>query len=176
MCTVTQTAVTPRIRNARFRNHVIEFRAVIAHARARLRRALHPALVRPFLNLLRQSLTVSQRRYRQAAWPKFSFLVLCSRLPSMRGRLLLIVTSGPHAAPMVGAARTTKENSMSTVLTISTLQSRSDLELQNLLRKARYDLECTATGSAERRDALATLENITLVMRQRAMRPRGPGF
>src|ERR1700752_378734 len=58
---------------------------------------------------------------------------------------LLIVTSGPHAAPMVGAARTTKENSMSTVLTIAALQPRSDLELQNLLRKARYDLECTAT-------------------------------
>ena len=32
------------------------------------------------------------------------------------------------------------------------------------------------TGSAERRDALATLENITAVMRQRAMRPRPPGF
>ncbi len=65
---------------------------------------------------------------------------------------------------------------MSTVLTISTLQNRSDLELQNLLRKARYDLECTAAGSAERRDALATLDNITAVMRQRAMRPRPPGF
>lgn len=65
---------------------------------------------------------------------------------------------------------------MSTVLTIAALQSRSDCELQNLLRKARYDLECTATGSAERRDALATLENITAVMRQRSMRPRPPGF
>jgi hypothetical protein len=65
---------------------------------------------------------------------------------------------------------------MSTVLTITTLQTRSDLELQNLLRKARYDLECTATGSAERRDALATLDNITSVMRQRALRPRPPGF
>jgi len=64
---------------------------------------------------------------------------------------------------------------MSTVLTIAALQSRSDLELQNLLRKARYDLECTATGSIERRDALASLENITAVMRQRAMRPRPPG-
>jgi len=65
---------------------------------------------------------------------------------------------------------------MSTVLTIAALQSRSDLELQNLLRKARYELECTAIGSAERCDALATLKNITAVMRQRAIRPRPPGF
>src|SRR5690348_7201449 len=111
-----------------------------------------------------------------AAWLDFSFLPFVRVLRPSGGRLLLIVTSGPHAAPMVGAARTTKENPMSTVLTIAALQSRSDLELQTLLRKARYDLECTATGSAERRDALATLENITAVMRQRAMRPRPPGF
>jgi hypothetical protein len=65
---------------------------------------------------------------------------------------------------------------MSTVLTIATLQSRSDLELQNLLRKARYDLACTATGSAEQRDTLATIDNINRVMRQRTMRPRPPGF
>ena len=31
---------------------------------------------------------------------------------------------------------------MSTVLTMSALQSRSDLELQALMRKAQYDLEC----------------------------------
>jgi hypothetical protein len=67
---------------------------------------------------------------------------------------------------------------MSTVLTIATLQSRSDSELQTLLRMAQYDLACSLTGSAERRDALATIENITTVMRQRAMRPRPrpPGF
>lgn len=65
---------------------------------------------------------------------------------------------------------------MSTVLTIAALQSRSDLELQTLLRKTRYELDCTCVGSIERRDALASLENITTVMRQRAMRPRPPGF
>ena len=65
---------------------------------------------------------------------------------------------------------------MSTVLTIATLQTRSDLELQTLARKAQYDLECSAPGSAERRDALATLENISRVMAQRAFRPRTPGF
>lgn len=76
---------------------------------------------------------------------------------------------------MVGAART-KEKIMSTVLTMATLQSRSDLELQTLARKAQYDLECSAPGSAERRDALATLENISRVMAQRTFRPRPPGF
>lgn len=65
---------------------------------------------------------------------------------------------------------------MSTVLTMSALQSRSDLELQTLLRKAQYDLACSLSGSAERRDALATLENITRVMAQRQMQPRPPGF
>jgi len=64
---------------------------------------------------------------------------------------------------------------MSTVLTILSLQHRSDLELQTLLRKTQYELDCTAPGSEERWDALATLENITTVMRQRAMRPRPPG-
>jgi len=146
------------------------------HAR-RLRRALPSVLVRSFRNLLRRSihgLTAPPSAKLRGRYSPFSSFVRASAHAG--GRLLLIVTSGPHAAPMVGAARTTKENSMSTVLTISTLQNRSDLELQNLLRKARYDLECTATGSTERRDALATLDNITAVMRQRAMRPRPPGF
>ena len=69
-----------------------------------------------------------------------------------------------------------KEKIMSTVLTMATLQTRSDLELQTLARKAQYDLECSAPGSAERRDALATLENISRVKAQRAFRPRPPGF
>ena len=69
-----------------------------------------------------------------------------------------------------------KEKIMSTVLTVATLQTRSDLELQTLLRKARYDLECSRSGSAERRDALATLDNIARVLRQRSLRPRSPGF
>jgi hypothetical protein len=41
---------------------------------------------------------------------------------------------------------------------------------------AQYDLACSLIGSAERRDALATIENITAVMRQRTARPRPPGF
>jgi hypothetical protein len=65
---------------------------------------------------------------------------------------------------------------MSTVLTKSALQHRSNLELQTLLRKAHYDLACTRIGSEERRNALSTIENITAVMRQRALCPRPPGF
>ena len=69
-----------------------------------------------------------------------------------------------------------EEKTMSTVLTMTALQTRSDLELQTLARKAQYDLACSAPGSEERRDALETLDNITRVQRQRALRPRPPGF
>ena len=65
---------------------------------------------------------------------------------------------------------------MSTVLTMATLQTRSDLELQALHRRAHYDLTCSTPGSAERRDALASLENISRVLVQRHARPRPPGF
>jgi hypothetical protein len=64
---------------------------------------------------------------------------------------------------------------MSTVLTMATLQSRSDYELQTLMRKAQYDLACSQRASEEARDALETIENITRIMRQRALRPRPPG-
>ena len=63
---------------------------------------------------------------------------------------------------------------MSTVLTMAALQSRSDLELQTLMRTAQYDLACSPTGSGARRDALATIDNISRVMRQRRLQPR-PG-
>jgi hypothetical protein len=60
---------------------------------------------------------------------------------------------------------------MSTVLTTTELQSRSDLELQTLMRKAQHDLACSERGSEERRDAIATIDNITLVMKQRVCPP-----
>ncbi len=94
----------------------------------------------------------------------------------MRVVLLLILTSGPHERSRWSGPRGQEEKNMSTVLTTATLQTRSDLELQTLTRKTQYDLECSAPGSAERRDALATLENISRVMAQRAFRPRPPGF
>jgi len=76
-----------------------------------------------------------------------------------------------------GRGREDKEEKiMSTVLTMATLQTRSDLELQTLARKALNDVQCSAPGSAERRDALATLENIDRVRAQRALRPKPPGF
>ena len=65
---------------------------------------------------------------------------------------------------------------MSTVLTTAALQSRSNLELQTLMRDAHYELACSPRGSEEARDALATIANITRVMQQRALRPRPPGF
>ncbi len=65
---------------------------------------------------------------------------------------------------------------MSTVHTTSALQTRSDLDLQGLLRQARYDLDCSTTGSQERRDALVNLDVIGRVLAQRRFRPRPPGF
>jgi hypothetical protein len=65
---------------------------------------------------------------------------------------------------------------MSTVYTTSALQTFSDLQLRGLLQRARYDLDCSVTGSYERRDALLNLENICRVLAQRRARPRPPGF
>ena len=65
---------------------------------------------------------------------------------------------------------------MSTVYTMSALQHLSDLQLRALLRKARYDLDCSTPGSYERRDALLNLENICRVLAKRRARPRPPGF
>lgn len=64
---------------------------------------------------------------------------------------------------------------MFTVYTTSALQHLSDLQLRGLLRRVRYDLDCSTPGSYERRDALLTLENIYRVLAQRSARPRPPG-
>ena len=65
---------------------------------------------------------------------------------------------------------------MSTVYSTSALQALSNLQLRGLLCKARYDLNCSAPGSFERRDALINLEIICRVIAQRRARPRPPGF
>jgi hypothetical protein len=65
---------------------------------------------------------------------------------------------------------------MSTVYTLSALQTLSDLQLRGLLQRARYDLDCSIAGSCERRDTLLNLENIRRVLAQRCARPRPPGF
>jgi hypothetical protein len=64
---------------------------------------------------------------------------------------------------------------MSTVYTMSLLQSLSDLQLRGLLQRARYDLHCSTPRSIERRDTLLNLENICRVLAQRRARPRPPG-
>jgi hypothetical protein len=63
---------------------------------------------------------------------------------------------------------------MSTVFTMAVLQSRNDIELQTLFRMAQQDLTCSAPETPDRRNALATLKNITRVMIQRRMQPRPP--
>lgn len=65
---------------------------------------------------------------------------------------------------------------MSKVFTMAALQSRSESELRTIFRKAHDDLARSAPGSAERRNALATIENVTRVLNQRRAMPRPPGF
>lgn len=109
------------------------------------------------------------------AIPTLSVLVRARR-PRRAVLLLILIPGTARTALVVRAARTTEENSMSTVLTTEALQSRSDIELQTLMRNAQYDLACSLKGSEESRDALAMIDNITRVMRQRALRPRPPSF
>jgi hypothetical protein len=65
---------------------------------------------------------------------------------------------------------------MSKVFTMAALQSRSDQELRALFRKAHDDLARSSEGSAERCNALATMENINRTLNQRRLQPRPPGF
>lgn len=53
---------------------------------------------------------------------------------------------------------------MNTLLTIAELQHRTESELRALFRQASQALARTATGTPERRNGLATLENISRVM------------
>ena len=94
----------------------------------------------------------------------------------MAGRLLLILPRGPHDGPDGRGREDNEEKIMSTVYTTSALQNFSDLQLQALLRQARYDLDCSLAGSSERRDALVNLDVIGRVLAQRRARPRPPGF
>lgn len=61
------------------------------------------------------------------------------------------------------------------LLTIFELVSRSDNELQLILKDAFNQLALSEDGSTDRRNALATLENVNRVMRSRPRRePPGP--
>ena len=50
---------------------------------------------------------------------------------------------------------------MNKLMTIAELQSRTEAELRALFRQATETLARTATGTPERRNNLATLENIS---------------
>ena len=76
---------------------------------------------------------------------------------------------------MAGASET-KEETMSTFTTIAELQRLTGKELDILLQSVTQRLALYAEGTAERREALATLSLIRLVIAQRqAHRPK-PGF
>ena len=61
---------------------------------------------------------------------------------------------------------------MSTVYTTSALQHLSDLQLRGLLRRVRYDLDCSTPNSYERRDALLNrLKTSTACSRSEACVP-----
>jgi len=66
-------------------------------------------------------------------------------------------------------AALTKENVMQ-LITIFELATRSESELQVLFRETANELTRTAEGSTERRNALATLENIFIARRLRDQR------
>jgi len=65
---------------------------------------------------------------------------------------------------------------MSKLFTMAALGSRSDCELRAIFKAAHDDLARSKAGSPERRNALATMENVTRVINQRRTQPRPPGF
>lgn len=76
----------------------------------------------------------------------------------------------------MAAASETNEETMSTFTTIAELQRLTDRELNILFRSVTQRLAGYAEGTAERREALATLALIRRVSAQRqASRPK-PGF
>ena len=66
---------------------------------------------------------------------------------------------------------------MSQIITAAELQNRTLCDLQTLYRKVQAELTRSPRGSADRRNALASLENISrAIARKRACQPRPPGF
>jgi hypothetical protein len=76
---------------------------------------------------------------------------------------------------MAGASET-KEETMSTFTTIAGLQRLSDRELDMLFRSVTDRLAGCREGTAERREALATLALIRRVIAQRQAHGPKPGF
>lgn len=63
---------------------------------------------------------------------------------------------------------------MASIMTAAALEHRTLEELRTLMRKVERDLALSAPGSAERRNALASLENLSrAIARRRAHHPPG---
>jgi len=70
---------------------------------------------------------------------------------------------------------------MCRIITESELTNKTDIELSALFQKVSREIENSESGSPERRNALANLENISRAMRTRYIAPRchhpkPPGF
>ena len=96
----------------------------------------------------------------------------------MAGLSVPIVGAGKaRKALMVGASEQTEEMKMNRIITQSELQNRNLEELKVAFHKAQQDLAMSAPNSPERRNALASLENIQRAMSSRqTLRPKPPGF
>ena len=97
----------------------------------------------------------------------------------MAGRLLLILPLGPHDGPD-GRGREDNEEKIHVhgLDSTSALQTLSNLQLRGLLLQKPGTIWIAAHPARSKRPAMRfdDLENITAVMRQRASRPRPPGF
>lgn len=80
-----------------------------------------------------------------------------------------------------GRGLLTKEEKMCRIITESELAKKTDIELSALFRKVSREIANSKIGSAERRNALVSLENISRAMRTRYIaphcsHPKPPGF
>ncbi|WP_340150679.1 hypothetical protein [uncultured Sneathiella sp.] len=73
--------------------------------------------------------------------------------------------------PMFGAYAEKRKRKMTRIITMYELQNLTHSELNVLQRKTRDELTRSVPGSAERRNALASLENITRAVNSRVMNP-----
>jgi len=95
--------------------------------------------------------------------------------PPVAGLSVPISVSGQaRKGPDGQGLRETKEDKMSNVITQAALQGRTLTQLQSLYQAMQQELARSEYGSQERREALASLELLSLAIAQR--RIAGPGF
>jgi hypothetical protein len=63
---------------------------------------------------------------------------------------------------------------MCRIITASELEIKTNIELSALFREVSQEIANSEAGSPERRNALASLDNISRAMRSRHIAPRGP--